>query len=163
MSFYREHESNESNESHSHPIDDNPKHELILTTAELLFIDDHLTMLVNESDYAGSASIKPRLPAPVVAVDLPLILVIGTALLEAFSNPGVDVPVSLSDSHLLNLREIAHTDAVMGSNKVGLNLKQKIYRALLSEVTMASRVEDLLGEIEIDLGDEDEPQSKLES
>jgi hypothetical protein len=160
MSFYREHEPNESN---VHPIDDNPKHELILTTAELLFIDDHLTMLVNESDYAGCASIKPQMPAPVVAVELPLILVIGAALLETFSNPGVDVPVSLSDSHLLHLREIAHTDAVLGSNRVGLNLKQKIYGALLSEVTMASKVEDLLGEIEIDLGDEDEPQSKLES
>ena len=73
-------------ENHFHPISDARNLEVPLSLQELLFIDDHITLLVSDHDFEHVVPLKARLPASCVGVDIGVIQLIGKALLEAFSD-----------------------------------------------------------------------------
>jgi len=152
--------SEEMREDHFHPISDARNIEVSLSLHELLFIDDHVTLLVSDHDFEHVVPLKARLPASCVGVDLGFIQLIGKALLEAFSESGKDVTAQLSSSDLLTIREIALTPVQYGNSNVGVSLKRKVYQALfdmeLEGIIEAKNLDALLDGLNIDLG-EDKP------
>ena len=142
-----------------HHITDERNIPVPLEIKELLFIDDHTTLLISEHDYAHMTTLTPRLPAMVIPMDIGFIQTIGTGLLEAFLNPGKDVEVLFSQADLMNLREIALTPVSYGNTNVGLSLKRKIFTALYgAEMQMKESLDTLLDGIDVDFGEQtDEP------
>ena len=145
-------------EDHFHPISDARDLDVSLSLQELLFIDDHVTLLVSERDFQHVVPLKARLPASCVGVDLGFIQLIGKALLEAFSDLGRDVVVSFSSGDLLTIREIALTPIQYGNANVGVSLKRKVYSALfameLEGIEEEKNLDALLKGLNIDLGED---------
>jgi len=150
--------SEEMKEDHFHPVSDARNIEVSLSLHELLFIDDHVTLLVSDHDFEHVVPLKARLPASCVGVDLGFIQLIGKALLEAFSEEGKDVTAQLSSGDLLTIREIALTPVQYGNSNVGVSLKRKIYQALfameLEGIKEAKNLDALLDGLNIDLGED---------
>ena len=144
-------------ENHFHPISDARNLEVPLSLQELLFIDDHITLLVSDHDFEHVVPLKARLAASCVGVDIGFIQLIGKALLEAFSDLGRDVTVEFSSSDLLTVREIALTPIQYGNSNVGVSLKRKVYKALfameLKGLEEEKNLDSLLEGLDIDLGE----------
>ena len=150
--------STENESSQFHHITDARNIPVELDIKELLFIDDHCTLLVSDHDFEHMTTLTPRLPAMGIPVDIGFIQTIGTALLKGFTNPGRDVTVLFSQADLMNIREIAVTPVSYGSTNVGLSLKRKVYAALFgADVEMKESFDSLLEGIDVDIGDTDEP------
>jgi len=147
---------------HGIPISDEETHLITLSLHELLYIDDHSTLLINQDDYEGSMTLRPPLPMVGLPCDMAFIKKIGEALLKAFADPGRDVDVLLADSHLFLIREMALTHATLGNSKVGISLKRKIYEKLLSQSEADKTVASLLDSLDIDFGDSNEPKLGLD-
>ena len=108
---------------------------LLLTRNEALFIDDSLSMII-EQDPIGErlGTVRPMahtagLPAPVDLLEK-----IGHAILFTTDpdNKGEPASVPVSDTDLYMLREITHSYVKIGDEPVGFNLKRKIYTLLYS-------------------------------
>lgn len=142
-----------------HRIKDERNISMSLEIKELLFIDDHTTLLISEHDYDHMTTLTPRLPSMVIPMDIGFIETVGTSLLKAFLNPGKDVDVLFSQADLMSLREITVTPVSYGNMNVGLSLKQKIYTALYgAEMQMKESIDTLLDGIDVDFGEQtDEP------
>ena len=150
--------STENESSQFHHITDDRDIPIEMDVKELLFIDDHCTLLVSAHDYEHVTPLTPRLPAMGIPVDIGFIQTIGTALLKAFSTPGRDVTVLLSQADLMNIREIAATPVSYGSTNVGLSLKRKLYSALFgADIEMKESLDSLLEGIDMDIVDRDAP------
>ena len=119
---------------------------------ELLFVDDHVTLVIPPQDFPHLISLKRRMPTLCVAVDLSFIHVIGRALLKSLSNKGKTITVLLSYSDLLHMREIALSQSTNGNSSVGISLKQKIYEGLLTNKFQEEFLSWLLEGIDLDLG-----------
>ena len=149
--------SDEVRENHFHPISDDRSLEVSLSLQELLFIDDHVTLLVSDHDFEHVVPLKSRLPASCVGVDLGFIQLIGKGLLESFSAEGENVTVEFSSGDLLTIREIALTPIQYGNANVGVSLKRKMYQALfaveLEGLEEEKNLATLLDGLNIDLND----------
>ena len=119
---------------------------------ELLFVDDHVTLVTPPEEFPLLISLKRRKPTLCVAVDLSFIHVIGTALLKSLSSKGKTITVLLSYSDLLHIREIALSQRTYGNSNVGISLKQKIYEGLLTNKFQEEFLSSLLEGIDLDLG-----------
>ena len=119
---------------------------------ELLFVDDHVTLMIPPQEFPLLMSLKRRMPTSGVAVELSFILVIGRALLQSLSNKGKTITVLLSYSDLLHVREIAFSQRTNGNSSVGISLKQKIYEGLLTNKFQEEFLSSLLEGIDLDLG-----------
>tara|TARA_Y100000034_G_C6900387_1_gene416239 strand:- start:1588 stop:2043 length:456 start_codon:yes stop_codon:yes gene_type:complete len=109
-----------------------------LSLAELLFLSDNITALVMASDYEGSASLRSRLPAAVVAVPFPLMEKILFAIHHLLSvvkttEYATTHDVMFSPADLFVLREAAFSRAQYGKYPVGLTLLKKICGILYDE------------------------------
>ena len=151
--------STDNQNSNFHKIKEDRDIPISLDIKELLFIDDHTTLLVSEHDFDHLTTLTPRLPAMCMPVDVSFIQLIGIALTEAFTTPGRDVELLVSESDLMNIREIAVTPVSYGNTNVGLSLKRKIYSALYgADVHMKESIDSLLDSIDVDFGEQnDEP------
>lgn len=146
-----------------HHITDTRNIPISFDIKELLFIDDHTTLLISEHDYEHMTTLTPRIPAMVIAMDIGFIQAIGTGLLQAFTTPGKDVEVLLSQADLMNIREIALTPISYGNVNVGISLKRKVFNALYgAEMHMKESIDTLLDSIDVDFGEQnDEPTMGL--
>mgnify|MGYP001350569393 CR=1 FL=1 len=151
--------SAEDNLDRFHHITDKRNIPVSLEIKELLFIDDHVTLLISEHDYEHMTTLTPRLPSMVIPMDIGFIETIGTGLLQAFLNPGKDVEVLFSQADLMGIREIAVTPVSYGNTNVGLSLKRKLYTALYgADMQMKESIDTLLDGIDVDFGEAtDEP------
>lgn len=115
-------------------------HPLELTKLECLFLSDALSMFAPGPPGNGEASPYPD-----------LLLKILSAFLEA-DPAGTPVVVSMTQSDLWVIREVAKSSVSVGSEKVGLNLLTKVARGLLS-VTAHGEIQalvDKMGETDQD-------------
>ena len=107
---------------------------LTLTRNEALFIDNNVTLMLEaETEHGGISSIRTVVPSAVVAVPLDLIEKVGMAIL-ATTDPDRELDeytVEFSLSELFTIREICTSFIKVGSERVGWNLKRKVYSALL--------------------------------
>lgn len=116
-------------------LDNEPKNELSLTRKEALFIDDSLTMLMeNEPGDLPLTSIRPLIHNASIPAPIDLIEKIGMAILYLTDdkNSGSEIIITVSDTDLYMLREISLSYIRVGTEPVGYNLKLKIYRLLLN-------------------------------
>ena len=125
---------------------------ITLTRNEILFLDDSLTMLIEQEGYANAVttmrmlSPSAHLPAPVSLIDK-----IGLAVLHV-TNPEttqLTAVVHLDVTELYMLREICFSYSKVGREPVGYNLKRKFYSALLNDkYELDIKVDKLLTSIE---------------
>ena len=116
-------------------LDNEPKNELSITRKEALFIDDSLTMLMeNEPGDLPLTSIRPLIHNASIPAPIDLIEKIGMAILYLTDdkNSGSEIIITVSDTDLYMLREISLSYIRVGTEPVGYNLKLKIYRLLLN-------------------------------
>ena len=140
-------------------LPDIPDKVLSLTRNEALFIDDNLSMLV-EKDLGDSSlgTVRPLahtagLPAPIELLEK-----IGMALLYTMdsNNRVKEAEISVSDTDLYMLREIALSYVKVGEEQVGYNLKRKIYTLLFSKSYERNKVADsLLSQIDMTVKEEE--------
>ena len=82
-----------------------PNKTIMLGMHELLFIDDHTTMMMDDRDYEHLMPLKPVMPTGVIIVPIDFIDKIGRAFLLAIRT-GKDIPVKVSELELYLLREL---------------------------------------------------------
>ena len=129
-------------------ISDSPTKKIKLTLAELLYIDDTITMAVNGSEFEGMMPIRVPMPSNCTIVTIDFIDKIGKALLKAMKGGSVRMAISEADLYLL--REIALSDVVHYGNRVGISLKGKVLNALYSkEINDLTTLEDMLRDIDL--------------
>ena len=107
---------------------------LSLSKNEVLFIDDRLALLiVVPEDQPGTkvGTIQPLAAKPGVPGPYELIEKIALAVLFTTDpdNAGTEATVDFDESELYVIREIADSNARIGDEPVGYNLKRKIYEA----------------------------------
>tara|TARA_R100000234_G_scaffold80295_1_gene50351 strand:+ start:540 stop:986 length:447 start_codon:yes stop_codon:yes gene_type:complete len=128
-----------------------PNKTIMLGMHELLFIDDHTTMMMDDRDYEHLMPLKPVMPTGVIIVPIDFIDKIGRAFLLAIRT-GKDIPVKVSELELYLLRELCFSKAEYFGKRVGLSLKRKVLNALY---TQKDEQENLLEQLlkDIDLGE----------
>ena len=92
---------------------------MILTLNELIWIDDHITLLNNIGE-EGLMSGLPMYEA--------FILKVGGALLKAEQGQPVEVIITYEEA--LRIREICQSSGSVGQEEVGMSLKLKIHGRL---------------------------------
>lgn len=133
---------------------------LLLTRNELLVIDDKLTLLIGQTfavdadeDQDSSLllqgevernSLRGTHASAEVAANYELLMKVGRAIVD----DQAETEINFDEDEIWILRELAQSALVVGSGasaeRVGLNLKRKVYKALL-----AAEVEDLLEETKL--------------
>ena len=125
---------------------------ITLTRNEVLFLDDSLTMLIEQEGY-GNVVTTMRMLSPTAQLPAPVSLIdkIGLAVLHV-TNPEVTqltAVVHLDATELYMLREICFSYSKVGREPVGYNLKRKFYLALLNDkYELDIKVDKLLTSIE---------------
>ena len=127
---------------------DTPTKALSLNRNEALYIDDSLTMMLdNSSGESFFGTMRPMVPTANMPAPVDLIEKIATAVLFTAdpNNNGQEAEVMLNDGDLYCLRELSQSYIKIGEEHVGYNLKIKIYNALLgSEYKLTKELEDVL-------------------
>jgi hypothetical protein len=142
--------------------EDGPKNEaekvniLLLTKNEALFIDDNLSLMIEEEIGSGATStVRPLLHTAQVPAPMELLEKIGKAILFTTDLENHEEPASVpvAEIELYMLREIAHSSAYVGEESVGINLKRKIFSLLYStEYERDKVVKRMVAQLEIPLG-----------
>ena len=123
---------------------------LNLTLHEIVFIDDHITLMIHSKEWEGMIPLKPLLPSSLIVAPIDMVDKIGKAFIEAIEKGNSSILVS--EAELYMLRELALSKADYFGHKVGLSLKKKILYALYSkDKEQQNFLEKLLKDI--DLGD----------
>ncbi len=122
---------------------------LKLTPNEALFIDDNLTVMIDDSDgEIMFSAMRPLVASAQIPAPLDLIEKIAGAVLFTMddNNKGLLAEVDLNDGQLLYIREICQSHVRIGQEPVGYNLKRKIYMALYGhEYKLGRQLDDVLG------------------
>ena len=128
-----------------------------LSKEELLYLDDGLTLMVEvDPDEPQKHRIGRSLAPMAVSVATgALLLKLGGALVYLADEGGDEKEIELDEEELWCIREVSQSNAVYFEKQVGLNIKIKIYRALLQMYT-----EEVLADADIITGDitEDNPE-----
>lgn len=127
---------------------------LTLTRNELLYIDDSMTMLI-EPETNLPLPFRPLAPKALIPAPANMIDKIGMAILATVDSPEAEVQLYVSELYIL--RELCVSYITINGERIGYNLKQKVYKALLGkeieEGEMLSeerqRFENLLGKVEM--------------
>ena len=121
---------------------------LKLTPNEALFIDDNLTVMIDDSDgEIMFSAMRPLVASANVPAPLDLIEKIAVAVLFTMddNNAGTLAEVNLNDGDLLSLRELCQSYVKIDDEPVGYNLKRKIYMALYgNEYNLRKQLDDVL-------------------
>ena len=127
---------------------ESPSKSLLLTRNEALYLDDSLTMMLEPSQGEGIFStMRPmiataQLPAPVDLIEKIAVAVLFTIDEE---NQGEEAELLLTEGDLYCLREIAQSYVCIGEERVGYNLKRKIYKALFgADYNVSQQLKDVL-------------------
>ena len=128
---------------------------LMLTRDEALYIDDQLTMMIEQQDKLGNfATVRPLastagLPAPVDLLDKIAMAVLQTTDPDAIWEAEAKIFVSATDLYML--REVAKSNVKINNVYVGFNLKRKIYQLLYeNEYQRDRQVEKLLSDVNVE-------------
>ena len=126
-------------------------HPIYMTRNEVLFLDDSLTMMIENEGQSAVTTMRVMmpsayLPAPVSLIDKLAMAVLRIAAPENIAGGTV---VHLNDTDIYMLREICHSYCKVGREYVGYNLKRKLYTALYSECYERDKqVDKLLSTVE---------------
>ena len=96
-----------------------------LTKLELLYIDDNLTPEIVDTSQTN----RPQFSSGAIGTTRDFISLIGSSIVDLEESKSDAMFVSLTEENLWTLREIAISSVVVGSERVGLNIKVKIYQA----------------------------------
>jgi len=125
-------------------VGDGKEYTICLTRNEALYLDDCLTLMIEReasSDHTVLSTLRAvshiaHLPSPIELVDKVAYAVLCTTDDE---NPIAETTVSFDNSELYLLREIAQSYVKVGTERVGYNLKRKIYQALFHDTYQKER------------------------
>ena len=125
-----------------------------LTHNEVMFIDDSLTMMI-ENDIAkeGFTTMRAMLPSAVLPAPVDLLDKMGIAVLRVTDPESTEggTTVPFNDSEIYMLREICHSYCKVGNEQVGYNLKRKLYLALYNDTYNTDKtVANLLATVDLD-------------
>lgn len=95
------------------------------TLLELLYIDDNLTPEIVDTSQTN----RPQFSSGAIGTTRSLIFKIGDGILDLTESNESDIIVSLIEDELWTLREMAISSIVVGSERVGLSIKTKIYQS----------------------------------
>ena len=112
-----------------------------LTRNEALFIDDSVTMLI-EPEVNLPLPFRPLVPKALIPVPANMLDKLGAVILATADNNN-PVEIELYISELYILREMCLSYITINGERVGYNLKRKIYKALLGKTPQE---EELLSE-----------------
>ena len=112
-----------------------------ITRNEALFIDDSVTMLI-EPEANLPLPFRPLIPKALVPVPANLLDKLGAVILSTADNNN-QAEIELYISELYILREMCLSYITINGERVGYNLKRKIYKALLGRTP---KEEELLSE-----------------
>jgi hypothetical protein len=132
------------------PMSDITDKKLNLTLPEIVFIDDHITLMIHAKEWEGMIPLKPVLSSSLIVAPIDMVDKIGKAFIEAVEKGNSTILVS--EAELYMLRELALSKADYFGHKVGLSLKKKVLYTLHSkDIEQKDFLEKLLKDI--DLGD----------
>ena len=103
------------------------------TKEELLYLDDGLTLIIEvDPDEPQRHRIGRNLaPMAVSVATADLLLKLGSALVYLADEKEDEKEMELDEEELWCIREVSQSNAVYFDKQVGLNIKVKVYRALL--------------------------------
>lgn len=131
-----------------------PSHPISVTRNEALFLDDSLTLMIENSP--ETQHVRPMRPiSPVTGGGVPapveLIQKIGKAVLYTcnVTNQNKEYLMYLDEFELLILREVCFSHVKYGAEMVGFSLKRKIHECLLAkDLRMEEELNEILFNIE---------------
>jgi hypothetical protein len=135
-----------------------------LTRNEALFLDDSMTLMVENTPEAQNVRpLRPISPVTSGGVPAPMELIhkIGKAVLYTcdLENKNKEYKIFLEEFELLLLREVCWTHAKFGADLVGFSLKQKIYKALLADdLRMEQHINQVIFNMDKEFSDSDNPK-----
>ena len=138
---------NEDNKKYSR-IDSTEDKRLTLNVAELIFLDDSMTLAVHNSEYENMMPIRVPMAQDCTIVSIDLLDKIGRALVKCIGHKSITIKVS--DSDLYVLRELAQSHHKSFGYHVGIIIKHKVLHALYgSDVRFEVDLNDLLKDIDL--------------
>jgi len=125
---------------------------IVMTRNEILFLDDSLTMLIEKESFSYAVTtMRMLIPSAQLPAPVSLIEKIGMGVLHV-TDPQQDnrtTVVHLDTTEIYMLREICFSNARVGREPVGYNLKRKLYSALYAEEYIREvQVNKLLNSVE---------------
>ena len=115
-----------------------------LTLHEILFIDDHISLMIDGRDFEHMLPLKPAVPSALLIAPIDFIEKIGKAFVQVLRT-GKNVRIKISEMELYMLREICFTRVEYFGKHVGLSLKRKVLHALYAtKTTQDDLLEQLL-------------------
>lgn len=129
---------------------------ITITRNEALFIDDSVTMLI-EPEANLPLPFRPLAPKALVPVPANLIDKLGAVILATVDVPEAEIELYISELYIL--RELCVSYVTINGERVGYNLKRKVYTALLGktpeeeEILLEERktFENLLNNANVDI------------
>ena len=148
--------SNSRDRENYQRIDDTEIITLSLTLAEVLYIDDNISLMLDGRDFENMMPLRPIVPSAIVLVPIDFVDKMGRAFVKLMKQKTnkplrdrtVNVPVS--EMELYMLREIAISRVNFNGFKVGLTLKKKVLFALYQKrQSTMDIIEELLKDIDL--------------
>jgi len=133
---------------------DNKTFVISVTRNESLFLDDSLTLMIeNSSDTQHVRPMRPISPVTGGGVPAPIELIqkVGKAVIYTcdIKNINKEYLLYIDEFELLILREISFSHVKYGAEMVGFNLKKKILASLLEqELKLEQQLNEVLSNIE---------------
>tara|TARA_R100000995_G_scaffold65067_1_gene34133 strand:+ start:546 stop:980 length:435 start_codon:yes stop_codon:yes gene_type:complete len=127
--------------------------QITLSLPEILFIDDHISLMIDASDFENMMPLRPSVPSSLMIVTIEFIDKIGRAFIEVLEKgTRATTTIPISEMELYMLREICFSRVDYFGYKVGMSLKKKVLSALYAnDRKQQNLLEQLLKDI--DLGD----------
>ena len=148
--------SNNRDRENYQRIDDTETTTLSLTLAEVLYIDDNISLMLDGRDFEHMMPLRPVAKSAIVYVPIDFIDKIGRAFVELMKQKTLEplrertVNISVSEMELYMLREIAISRVNFNGFRVGLTLKKKVLFALYQKrQTTIDIIEELLKDIDL--------------
>jgi hypothetical protein len=137
-------------------IDDTETNTLSLTLAEVLYIDDNISLMLDGRDFEHMMPLRPVAKSAIVYVPIDFIDKIGRAFVELMKQKTLEplrertVNISVSEMELYTLRELCISRVNFNGFRVGLTLKKKVLFALYQKrQTTIDIIEELLKDIDL--------------
>jgi len=130
------------NQFSGHQIDEAYSKELTLSPAEMLTIDDGLSLLVNKNEFDGAVTLRPVYPSAGIGCSIDLITKVGEAVLKMADNLSKphDQTIMVTDIDLFVLRELVISQVVKMDRSIALGLRLKLYKLLYSDSIKADNI-----------------------
>ncbi len=137
-------------------IDDAEVTTLSLTLAEVLYIDDNISLMLDGRDFENMMPLRPVVPSAIVLAPIDFVDKIGRAFVELMKQQTDEplrkrvVKIAVSEMELYMIRELCISRVNFNGYKVGLTLKKKVLFALYQKrQTTIDLIEELLKDIDL--------------